>query len=154
MYRLIRAALGAFLLWIPAASSQPAPEVGQFRVYRRAELPVTKETQPAYQAFNGFSSAYLLEMGRKSTSSRPAGWDFWIVLRPDPKHQNRPHILVVGHSGRLTVRIADLNPAAEWDSKAEAARVARRSVKTMLDPYFNQVARSGARVESALVPRR
>ena len=135
---------------VPAVNGQAPPAVGQFHIYKRVGLPLTRDVEPAYAAFNGFCTAYMLEMARRSNSDKPAGWDFWVVLRPDPKNQNRPHILVVGHSGGRTVRIADLEATPQLTTRLAAARTAQKSIQTLLDPSYNRLARSRPRPEAAL----
>lgn len=129
-------------------------EIGQFHVYRRVDPAVHARTGPVYDAFERFFAAYAQRMSDKSTSDRPSGWDFWVVLRPDPKKDNRPHVLVVASSGGLTVRIADIHPAPGLNLDQEAAKAVRDSIRTILDPFFNELASGKGAAHRMLVRER
>jgi hypothetical protein len=116
------------LLALAALPVQAAPP----RVYGRSEIAVDASS-PWQQEFRRFVSAFRAEIGRRAVDAGPAGWEFWVVLRGDPKHGGRPHVLVVARAGKLMVRVADI-PAAELNAAQDANRAALRSRELMRSP--------------------
>lgn len=115
------------LLWL-AVVEGAEPSV---RIIDRSEMAASKLTTVAQGAFERFSAAYRMEMAKREIGVPRGAWEFWVVLRADPKNNHRPHILVVGHNGRLLVRIADIPATASLDVGNEAPRSAASSIRLM-----------------------
>jgi hypothetical protein len=108
-----------------------APEVA-VRVHGRSER-ASGAAPHEEQAFRSFVSAFRTEMARRSARAGEGGWEFWVVLRGDPKNSGKPHVLVVGRAGKLMVRVADI-PSAVLNIAQDCVRTADRSLELMRSP--------------------
>lgn len=124
----------------PTGAAQAPANVGRFNVHKQLSIGITEETELIRDVFDRFFNAYVVQMQQRANSEQPGGWEFWVVLRPDPKHRKRPHILIVGNSGGLTVRVADLNPTPGLKVQQESASAAQASIEVTLDPFFKELA--------------
>jgi len=124
----------------PTGAAQTPANVGCFNVHKELSIGITEETEMVRGVFDRFFNAYVVQMQQRANSEQQSDWEFWVVLRPDPKHRKRPHILIVGHSGGLTVRVADLNPTPGLKVQQESASAAQASIEVTLDPFFRELA--------------
>jgi hypothetical protein len=97
---------------------------------------------PAHATLDRFFDAYAGRMSKRLNSGVAPGWDFWVVLTEDPKKHQQRRLLVVGNSGGLTVRIADIAVDAGLNIENEASRIANQSIRSSHDRSSNQVAKA------------
>ena len=81
------------------------------------------------ERFSSFVKTYRREMLTRISESLHPNWELIVALRPDIRNGGRPHIVIVGHLGRLMIRVTEIPANADFMSDGVMKSAADESAR-------------------------